>query len=173
MWKPCWRRRRNFNGATRSSRNNWRRSTLSLLPALLVACLTEPLTARTMKVMEVRMGVVRRLFAPSVELSLGLQGVAPFVSDLHDLFNPIFAKALTESAIQQRLRRMCSKRKNGTIPAGDDAAKLFADPSRRTELGRLLAESRFDKETFLCMSCNQAGKLCCFPVCRIFSRSPL
>ena len=73
-----------------------------------------------------------------------------YVSDLQDLFTLAYlAKVVTESAIQQRLRRMCSKRKNGTIPAGEEAAKLFTDVSKRPQLARMLAEANFDKEMLI------------------------
>ncbi len=37
---------------------------------------------------------------------------------------------MSESAIEQRLRRFCTKRKNGTVPCGEDVLKKWNSDDR-------------------------------------------
>lgn len=57
-----------------------------------------------------------------------------------------FDQVLSESAIMQRLRRMCRRRKSGKVPGGEDAHKQFQDMEKRPALAVSLVASGFNQE---------------------------
>ena len=52
---------------------------------------------------------------------------------------------MSESAIDQRLRRACSNGVKKGASGGSSAAEMYKDLSQRTTLGKLLVDAKFVK----------------------------
>ena len=61
---------------------------------------------------------------------------------------------MSESAIEQRLRRFCAVKKSGVCEAGEEALKMFKDLEKRKEL----------TEMFKQVNLSKAGGCACAPV---------
>ncbi|CAE7359121.1 unnamed protein product [Symbiodinium sp. CCMP2456] len=62
---------------------------------------------------------------------------------------PKTGKVLTLAAVKQRLRRMCSRRKSGKVPGGEEAFQAYKEVSGRKNLAKLLVDADFNEEKSL------------------------
>lgn len=79
-------------------------------------------------------------------------------------------KVMTDSAIEQRLRRFCTRRKSGVLPCGEEVLKRWESSDKRTDLIEQFKRVGLDKATTMRVETSMISN--CHKTCLSLSIMP-